>query len=71
MSNLYYTAKDVQQIMGVSSGMAYKIIKQLNEELKANGYLVVAGRCNKAYFQEKIYGLKAAQSSEERIDSIE
>lgn len=42
--------------MGVSEGKAYKIIRQLNDELKAAGYLTVAGRVSRKYFEERIYG---------------
>lgn len=66
MESLYYTVKDIQQILDISKSKSYQIIRQLNEELKANGYLTVAGKCNKSYFKEKVYGLKAAESSEER-----
>ena len=36
--------------------MAYKIIRRLNDELSAGGYLVVAGRVSRRYFEQKIYG---------------
>ena len=33
---------------------AYKIVKQLNEELQKLGYLTVAGRVNTNYFRKKV-----------------
>ena len=42
--------------LGVSRGKAYKIIQQLNEELKAQGYVIIAGKCSRKYFNEKFYG---------------
>jgi hypothetical protein len=36
---------------------AYDMVKQLNEELKAQGYLVVPGRVSKQYYLERTYGL--------------
>lgn len=42
--------------MDVSIPKAYKIIRSLNDELVAQGYLVVAGRVSRTYFEEKIYG---------------
>jgi hypothetical protein len=35
--------------------MAYKIIRRLNEELAAMGYLVVSGRVSRSYFEKKVY----------------
>jgi ribosomal protein S25 len=52
----YLTASDVAAFMGVSLAMAYKIIRRLNEELAAMGYLVVSGRISRSYFEKKIYG---------------
>ena len=52
----YLTASDVATFMGVSVAMAYKIIRRLNEELAAMGYLVVSGRVSRSYFEKKIYG---------------
>lgn len=51
----YLKAEDVALYMDVSIPMAYKIIRKLNNELVAQGYLVVAGRVNRAYFEKKIY----------------
>ena len=54
-SKRFLTANDVAEYMGISVPMAYKIIRRLNNELVAQGYLVVAGRVNRAYFEKKIY----------------
>ena len=51
----YLKAEDVAAYMEVSVPMAYKIIRRLNSELMAQGYLVVSGRVNKAYFEKKVY----------------
>lgn len=51
----YLKAQDVADYMEISVPMAYKIIRTLNEELVAQGYLVVAGRVNRSYFEKKIY----------------
>ena len=37
-------------------GHAYKLIRQLNEELKKAGYLVVAGKVPVVYFKKRFYG---------------
>lgn len=55
-SKYYYDVYDISAYMGISIPMAYKIIRRLNDELKAQGYITVAGRISRKYFEEKIYG---------------
>lgn len=52
----YLNVNDVAEYMDVSIPMAYKIIRRLNDELIAKGYLVVSGRISRRYFEQKIYG---------------
>ena len=52
MTLLFYTAQEVAEILGVSRTKAYKIVKQLNLELQAKGFIVIAGRVPKKYFEE-------------------
>ena len=61
-NKLFMRADEVAKELGVSQAYAYKLIKelnelirQLNEELKAKGYLVINGRLNREYFAEKLY----------------
>lgn len=53
----FYSAMEVSKILGVSKGHAYKLVKGLNDELKAKGYIVVAGKVSKQYFNERCYGV--------------
>ena len=48
--------EDVAQELNVSKPYAYKLIRQLNEELKAKGFITIAGRVNRQYFYERLYG---------------
>lgn len=54
---LYYTAQEVQEMLGVSRAKAYKVVKELNEELRDQGYLVTAGKIPKKFLAEKYYGM--------------
>ena len=47
-------AKDVAEELKISESTAYKLIKQLNKELSAKGYITFAGRVSSKYFYEKI-----------------
>lgn len=54
---VYYTALEIADMLGISRGHAYKIVKQLNTELADKGYIVIAGRIPKKYFAEHYYGM--------------
>ena len=54
-NKLFMRSEEVAKELGVSRAYAYKLIKKLNEELKAKGYLVIEGRLNREYFMGKIY----------------
>lgn len=56
---IYLDADEIVEFLGVSKGFAYKIIRELNSDLRANGYIVIAGRVPKKFFQEKYYGLNS------------
>ena len=45
----------------VSESKAYGIIKQLNGELGAKGYITIPGKVSKVYFEEKLYGVHIAK----------
>lgn len=55
-NNICLTAEEIAQMLGISTGHAYKIIRQLNSELKKQGYIVIAGKVPKAYFEKCWYG---------------
>lgn len=54
--SIYLDAEAVSEILGISKGFSYKLIRQMNNELKSQGYIVVAGKISKKYFEEKCYG---------------
>lgn len=55
-NKIYYTAQELSEILGVSLTYSYKLIRKLNKDLDARGYITIAGRVSKAYFNEKFYG---------------
>jgi hypothetical protein len=50
---------EVAQSLDVSIPYAYKLIRQLNQELKKKGCITIAGRIYRKYFYEKFYGSHA------------
>ena len=55
-SKRFLNASDVANFMGISVPMAYKIIRRLNDELSAQGFITVAGKVSRCYFEQKVYG---------------
>jgi len=58
-NKIYITAVELSEMLGVSSGHAYKIIRRLNQELKNDGYIVIAGKVPKRYFEKRWFGYGA------------
>ena len=52
----FLNASDVAEFMGISVPMAYKIIRRLNDELSAQGFITVSGKVSRCYFEQKVYG---------------
>lgn len=49
----FIRAKEIAEIMDVSEGYAYRLIRTLNNELKEKGFHTISGRVSRAYFEEK------------------
>ena len=54
---LFLTASEVGENLGVSKPMAYKLIRQMNAELKQGGFIAISGKISRRYFEEKVYGI--------------
>lgn len=60
MEKLFYTAQDLADMLGYSKDKAYRIIKDMNSQLKEKAkqenkeVLVFSGRINKEYFDKRI-----------------
>lgn len=53
---LFYTATELSEMLGISVGHSYKIIKQLNDELEKAGYMTLSGKISVRYFEKRWYG---------------
>lgn len=51
----FLNVDDVASTMECSKSAAYTIIRRLNDELKARGFVVIHGKINAKYFNERIY----------------
>ena len=63
MENKFIRVDEVAKELGVSTSYASKLIRQLNNELKAKGFVVIAGRVNRQYFNERLYGAERSNAN--------
>ena len=61
MENQFMRVDEVARELEVSRSYAYRLIQQLNAELRAKGYITIAGRVNRQYFRERLYGAPVAK----------
>lgn len=60
---IYYSAADIAAMLGVSTGKAYKILREMNKDLADRGFLTIAGKIPVEYFKERWYGGKKEVSA--------
>ena len=61
-TNYMMTAEEVAEELGISKGHAYKIVRTLNQELQDRGFIVVAGKVPRAFWETKFYSYATSQS---------
>lgn len=58
MTKQFYKAKDLAELLDISESKSYQLIRRMNEELEAKGFIVCRGRVSVAYVQERLFGVK-------------
>ena len=53
--SMFIKADEAAELLGISRSMAYKLIRKMNNELEAQGYMTLRGRVNRSYFNQKFY----------------
>ena len=61
----FITASEVAEVMGISRSKAYQLVRQLNRELKEQGYITVAGKCPIQYFKQKFFGFQIGEEAKQ------
>lgn len=57
LRKFFITAEEVAEMLGISKPYAYKLIKQINNELLDKGFITISGKVSRRYFKEKFYGI--------------
>ena len=63
-TDVFISAEEIKEIVGISKSKAYSLIQELNAELKEKGYLTVTGRVRRKHFEERFYGLLEKEQEE-------
>ena len=58
--NYMMSADDIAKELNCSKSPAYKLVRAMNKELSAQGYITMAGKVQKAFWAHKMYGYKMA-----------
>lgn len=54
----FLTAQDVMEMLGVSLSYSYKLIRRLNAELEADGFVTIKGRVSTQYLKKLLASKK-------------
>lgn len=57
MLNMYYNAEEVAELLKISKGKSYAIIRDLNKELEQKGFITISGKVPRKYLEERCYGI--------------
>lgn len=57
-NQIFMRVNEVAEELGVSVPYAYKLIRQMNEELAKNGCITISGRIDRKFFHEKFYSTR-------------
>lgn len=52
-NNTFMRVEEVAETLGISKSYAYKVVQQLNQEMKEKGFFTISGRINREYFLER------------------
>ena len=67
---IFMRVNEVAEELGVSVPYAYKLIRELNKELRKTGCITIAGRIDRKFFHEKFYGTREPKERRESNGSV-
>lgn len=67
MAEPFMRVEEVAQELKISESHAYRIMRQLNKELREKGMITISGRVSRQYFMERLfYGYKSSEIEERK-----
>lgn len=60
---MFMKVEEVAAELEVSTAYAYKLMRELNKELKKKGFIVIPGRIDRKYFYENFYGTQSEKGA--------
>ena len=54
---MFIRVDEIANDLDVSKTQAYKLMREMNAELRAKGYMTVAGRVSRQFYEERFYGI--------------
>ena len=60
--NLFIRVDEMVKELQISKPYAYKLMREMNEELQKKGLMTISGRVSRQYFEEKFYGIKREEA---------
>ena len=60
----FLTVTEAAQLLHISKSHAYKVIHRLNQELKAQGVLTIAGRISRSFLLERTAAPKQKEAED-------
>ena len=65
-NQIFMSVNEVAEELGISIPFAYRIIRQMNEELAKTGCITITGRIDRKFFHEKLYGTRSETERKEK-----
>lgn len=54
--NKFMKVQEIKALLGCSISRAYKVMRELNQELDKKNKITIPGRVSRKYFMERFYG---------------
>lgn len=70
-SSMFVRANEVAADLEVSVPQAYRLIRQMNQELEEQGYMTISGRVSRKYYVERFYGFAPEKKGDEEDEAMQ
>jgi hypothetical protein len=62
--DLFIRVDEMVKELQISKPYAYKLMREMNQELEKKGFMTISGRVSRQYFEEKFYGMNRKEAAE-------